>query len=183
MLDMPSADFPRKRTDLTQEVVANCLVAFVRLWKRGKADVAFAAPLAMFAVRQVCAGRHVGTKLNVHDVSSPYAQLAKGIRLQRLDHYDGNSEEWREIVVADHRAMAADVARVRIDFHAWLQILSNRDRRIARLLAGGEATHAVAKRFRLTAGRVSQLRRELADSWLSFQGDKPLPERGGHDVV
>ena len=109
--------------------------------------------------------------------------MAKGIRLERLDHYDSKSEEWREIVVEDRHATAADVARVRIDFHDWLQALSRRRRRIAQLLASGEATHAVAKQFRLSDGRISQVRRELADSWLVFQGDKPSPEKAGRDAV
>ena len=51
---------PELRADLTQEVIANCLVAFVHLVDRGKDDVAYATPLAMFAVRQIRAGRRVG---------------------------------------------------------------------------------------------------------------------------
>jgi len=115
----------------------------------------------------------VGSRLNIHDVSSQYAQLAKGIRLERLDHYDNTSEEWREIVVEDQHATPADIARVRIDFHDWLQALSRHRRRIAQLLASGEATHVVAKQFRLSDGRISQVRRELADSWRAFQGETP----------
>jgi DNA-binding NarL/FixJ family response regulator len=125
----------------------------------------------MFAVRQVRAGRRVGSRLNIHGVSSQYAQLAKGIRLERLDHYDSKSEEWREIVVEDQHTTPADIARVRIDFHDWLRALSSPRRRIAQLLASGEATRAVAKQFRLSDGRISQVRRELADSWLAFQGE------------
>jgi hypothetical protein len=30
----------------------------------------------------------------------------------------------------------------------------------------------MARRFKISAGRVSQLRRELAESWCSFVGDK-----------
>jgi len=165
------------RADLMQEVVANSLVAFVRLVARGKADLAYATPLAMFAVRQTRAGRRVGSKLNVHDVSSPYAQLSKGFHLERLDHYDSKAEEWREIVIEDRRATPADVARVRIDFNDWLHALPRRRRQIARLLASGEATGAVARRFHVSDGRVSQLRRESADSWVAFQGESPSRKR------
>ena len=174
---------PEAQADLMQEVIANCLVAFVHLVDRGKGDIAYATPLAMFAVRQVRAGRRVGSRLNIHDVSSQYAQLAKGIRLERLDHFDSKSEAWREIVVEDQRATPADIARVRIDFHNWLQALSRHRRRIAQLLASGEATHAVAKKFRVSDGRISQVRRELADSWLAFQGDKSAPKKTGCDAV
>jgi hypothetical protein len=51
------------------------------------------------------------------------------------------------------------------------------------MLAAGEATRAVAKQFRLSDGRISQVRRELADSWLVFQGDKPSPEKADRDAV
>jgi len=38
-------------------------------------------------------------------------------------------------------------------------------------LATGETTNAAAKKFRISAGRISQLRRELEESWKKFQGD------------
>jgi len=44
-------------------------------------------------------------------------------------------------------------------------------RQVARTLALGETTKRTARRFRVTAGRVSQLRRELQNSWESFQGE------------
>jgi DNA-directed RNA polymerase specialized sigma subunit len=65
---------------------------------------------------------------------------------------------------------------VRCDFSDWLKSLKRRDRRIAEVLAVGERTQNVAKRFKVSAGRVSQLRRELAESWRAFVGDEPAPE-------
>ncbi len=62
------------REELVAEVIANCFVAFVRLMDRGLDDVVYPTPLAQFAIRQVREGRKVGTKLNVNDVSSEYAQ-------------------------------------------------------------------------------------------------------------
>ena len=44
-------------------------------------------------------------------------------------------------------------------------------RRIAEALALGHTTADVAKRFRVTPGRVSQLRRELQNSWQTFHGE------------
>ena len=38
-------------------------------------------------------------------------------------------------------------------------------------LASGETTSGVAKLIKVTAGRVSQLRRELFDRWREFQGE------------
>ena len=44
-----------------------------------KQDVAYATPLAQYAIKQVRSGRRVGTKINIRDVSSRHAQAAKGI--------------------------------------------------------------------------------------------------------
>ena len=78
-----------------------------------------------------------------------------------------------EVLVEDRRAGPADTAVVRIDFAAWLQLLPRRLRNIATFLANGETTTTAAKRFRVSAGRVSQLRRELFLAWHRFQGDQP----------
>jgi len=44
-------------------------------------------------------------------------------------------------------------------------------RQIAKLLAKGETTGATARKFGLSAGRVSQLRGELERSWQVFQAE------------
>jgi hypothetical protein len=49
---------------------------FTALIRRGKSEVAFATPLANFAIRRVLAGRQVGTKPKLHDVLAPQAQSA-----------------------------------------------------------------------------------------------------------
>ena len=69
-----------------------------------------------------------------------------------------------------------DIVAFWVDFADWLRSLRRRDRRIAESLALGNRTSDVAKRFKVSAGRVSQLRRELAESWRAFVGDEPAPE-------
>ena len=63
------------------------------------------------------------------------------------------------------------MAACRIDFAAWLNTLSDRQRKIAGALATGETTKVVARKFGLTAGRISQLRRELKEAWEAFMDD------------
>ena len=63
-----------EREELIAEVVANAFCAFHRLAERGKTEVAYATPLAWYAVRQVREGRRVGAKMNKHDVTSRYCQ-------------------------------------------------------------------------------------------------------------
>jgi hypothetical protein len=165
------------RQDAIKETIANALVAFVRLVQLKKADLAYATPLARYAVAQINDGRKVGGHLNIKDVMSPYCQRRKKITLERLDHFDEEENAWCEAVVVDTRsAPVSDIVAFRCDFSDWLASLSRRDRRIAESLAIGNRTGDVAKRFNVSAGRVSQLRRELYDSWRQFVGDEPTPE-------
>ena len=159
------------REEAIQDVTASALVAFVRLVELGKADVAFPTVLARYGVSQFRSGRRVGTRLNVRDVSSGYCQQKKGVFVQRLDHYYVKDGEWWEIVVEDRTATPADIAATRIDFGEWLQTLPRRKRRIAETLATGESTSRTARMFRISAGRVSQLRRQLFDAWQEFQSE------------
>lgn len=66
-----------------------------------------------------------------------------------------------------------------------MRSFSLRDRRIAEQLAMGEKTSAVANRFELSCGRISQLRRELHDSWHRFHREEvphQEPDEVGHEV-
>jgi hypothetical protein len=56
----------------------------------------------------------------------------------------------------------------RLDFPAWRRTRCERDRGILDDLMAGERTGDVARRHGLSAGRVSQLRREFRDDWLRF---------------
>ena len=155
-----------EREELIAQVVANCWAAFVALMDRGKEDVIFATPLARYAIRRVRAGRSLGRKQNMRDVSCPHAQKQLGVHLDRLDHYRRN--RWRQILVEDRRAGPAETAASRIDFADWLRRLPDTLRGVAELLGAGETTGTTARQFKLSAGRVSQMRRELKNRWEEF---------------
>jgi hypothetical protein len=160
-----------RREEAIQEALANALVAYVRLYELGKTDVAYASPLASYAAKQVCEGRQVGCPLNSYDVLSPYAQRRQGFSVSRLQRVDENDGTWKEVLVEDPSCTPAELAASRIDFDAWLMHLSRHKRQIASTLAVGETTCDTANKFQLTPGRISQLRRELADSWNEFNGE------------
>jgi hypothetical protein len=159
------------RADAIQEVVASAFVSYVRLIERGKADVAYAGPLARYGACQYLAGRRVGHRMNGHDVTSHYCQRRNGIMVEQLDRFDDPTSEWEQLVVEDKHSTPADVAATRVDFGAWLDSLPVRTRHVAEALATGEATSHVARMFGCSASRVSQLRRELYDAWLAFTGE------------
>lgn len=157
------------REEALQEAECNACLAYARLVRQGRAHIASPTSLARYAAAQYWAGCRVGTALNINDVCSVYCQRRKGVRVGPLAR--GNAQgEWREMLLEDRTASPADLAASRIDFAAFMTSLSQRKRRIAELLATGESTNRVAKLLGLTAGRISQIRRELEAAWESFHG-------------
>jgi len=162
------------RQDAVQETIANALVAFVALVRRGRMSLAYPSVLARYATAQIADGRRVGNKLNVREVLSPYAQRLKGFTVDRLDRHDKDDENtWCEVLVEDRHCGPAQIACTRIDFESWLHSLPCRHRRLAKYLSLGNRTSDAARKFRVSNGRVSQVRRELAESWRKFIGDEP----------
>jgi len=168
---------PSDHQELLAETIANCWVAFARLLDRGLEDVIYPTPLVQYAIRQVRGGRRVGGKLNANDVSSEYCQRRKHFALSSLDQYDEQQEQWKEVLVEDKHAGPAETAASRLDFADWLRKLPKRLRRIAETLATGETTQTTARRFRVSPGRISQLRRELQQAWEAFQGERAFAGR------
>ncbi len=168
---------PEEREEAVQEAVAGTFAAYAALVKRGRERLAFATVLARYAVRQVRVGRQVGGPLNAQDISSRYSQIKKRFRLARLDRFDPQENCWQEAVVEDLRTPILDQVCFRVDFPEWLKTLPRRDRKIAEALSEGRTTTETARRFGLTLGRVSQLRREFERSWLAFHGDEAEREQ------
>jgi hypothetical protein len=167
---------PEARQNATEEVIANAMVAYARLVALGKADVAYAIPLAKFGIAQVRDGRKVGSRHSIRDVLSEYAQRMKGFVVERLDRFDNEESEWKETIIEDRHAGPARTAAARIDIGDWFGLLSERDRKIAGRLAIGETTGEVAREFGLSPGRISQLRQEYYYSWRRFHGEEREPE-------
>ncbi|QDU90897.1 hypothetical protein Pla175_43100 [Pirellulimonas nuda] len=140
--------------DAYSEAIAQSLVNYRSLVDRGLESRAYATPLAGYAVRRQRAGQRVGSSLAKQDALEP-----------------GRREEeatgWAELV-ADRHATPAEIAAVRVDFRDWLDHLPEVKRRLAQTLADGETTQGAAELFGVSAGRISQLRRELAESWRAF---------------
>ena len=148
---------PKPEREAIADVIANSFVAFVRLVERDKIELAYPTVLARFGIVQHKCGRRVGTRLNVKDIRSPYAAAMKGVFVQRLDRFDDEEGVWKEILLEDRTAGPAETAASRLDFAGWLKTLGRRDRKLALTLATGEITGTVAKLFKISSGRVSQL--------------------------
>ena len=163
---------PEAKEEAVSAVVCAACAAFARLAAQGRAHVACPSALARFAIRQYRAGRRLGCKLNIKDVSSDHCQLRKRIRLERLDRRDRETDSWKEVLLEDRHAGPAATAAARIDVQDWFRKMRPQDRRIAQALAVGERTQDVAKRFAISPSRVSQKRLEFRHDWEEFQGER-----------
>lgn len=157
------------REETVHHVLCNACLAYRRLVELSKADLAFPSVLTRFGVAQVRFGWCVGGRLRRRDVMS-VDRCRSGHAVEPLDRYDTEEHAWQAILVAVRHAGPEATAISRLDYGAWFTRLSPRNRRIAALLASGESTTAAARRLRVTAVRVSQLRRTLQRDWLSFHG-------------
>jgi hypothetical protein len=174
---------PEAHHDAVHEVIANALVAYARLVALGKANLAYATPLANYGIAQVRDGRKVASRHSVGDVLSQYAQRMKGFAVKRLDHFDERDGQWREAVVEDRRTPPPDQAAFRIDFPEWLRRHPERNQRIAAALAIGYRPGEVAAEFGMSPARVSQMRREFDASWQEFHGEEVDDDAGAAAVA
>ena len=163
------------KQELQSEVVGHCWKSFIRLFELGRHEDVSPMSLARFAIRAVRSGRRMGASLNINDVSSNYCQRRLGIRTTPFCMIDQHGERLAESLIADERARPDQLVMARIDFSEWLQTLKPLHRKVAEHLSLGESTHSTARIFNLTPGRISQIRRLLEQSWLSFQTE------GGED--
>ena len=160
---------PAERADCVQDAIALAWAWYRCLAQRGRDAADFAAALASFAVRAVQAGRRVTGQEPSQDVLSVTAKLRHGVRVFHLP--EGGtlaSNGWQEAVADNARTPPDEQAAFRIDFPAWLSTRTDRDRRLIVDLAAGERTGDVARKYGLSAGRVSQLRRAFCEDWAQF---------------
>jgi hypothetical protein len=160
---------PLGQEDAVGEVVAYAFCAFRRLVELAKLDAAYAGPLARFGVARVRVGRRIGSRQNTGDVFSKAAQHRAGFSLESVHLADGAL--WQDALSDNRRTPIPDQVSFRLDFRAWLRLLSRRDQKLVVFLSVGNASHEAARHFGISRARVSQLRSELQRSWRAFQGD------------
>lgn len=156
----------RCRKDDFADAIADCLAhawqGYIFALNRGKEPWLFPSMIATFAARKTKVGRKIGKRENAKDVFN--AARAGRIALSHLE----DEEEWQEAVKDNSETPPPDQAAFRIDFPAWLQTLTTRNRKIAKTLAVGHSAKDVAKRFDLSQGRITQLRQQMLDQWEVF---------------
>ncbi len=158
---------PEAREDAIEEGIVHALLAYVRLHEQGRAVVATPSSLAWYSSRLVKRGRLAGGRMNRKDPLSRYAQISHGLHIER------QLSNWIDTLVEDKRAPVADQVAAKMDVGAWFATLTKRMKEIATDLAFGCSTSEVAEKHGVSAGRISQLRRMLEQSWAEFQETVP----------
>jgi hypothetical protein len=158
---------PEASEDAIEQGVVHSLLAYVRLVEQGRPEVATASSLAWYSSRHVRRGRPAGGRMNGKEPLSRYGQISNDIEVEL------QSGNWIHTLVEDKRASVADQVAAKMDFSAWFATLNLRMQQIAKDLAFGCSTRDVAKKHGVSAGRISQIRRLLEQSWAEFQESVP----------
>jgi hypothetical protein len=150
---------------------------FVALSARGRRPEAFVTTLALRCTQAVKAGRRLFGNEGGRDALSPVAQVRHGFAVGRLPEAEASRDrsslpaELSEALADNTRSAVPEQAAFRVDFPRWRASLRARDRKILDALAGGERACEAARRFRISPGRVSQLRREFERGWEAFEAN------------
>jgi hypothetical protein len=161
---------PADREEVEAEAVAAAFRSYVQLKEQGKDPTVFPTMLACFAALRVKQGRRLGGRRDTRDVLSYRAQKSRGFRVISLD---AKEARLAEALRDDTRTPIPEQVAFRVDFPAWLNTMRARDRQMVLALASGDQATEVARRFKLSAGRVTQLRQEWQREWQIFHGQVP----------
>jgi hypothetical protein len=183
---------PHKKEDLIAETIALSWAWYRRLVRKGKDVAQFVSALARYAARAVRYGRRLNGVEKTKDVLSRRAQQRYGFTVESLpastrtsfakiysalrgqQEVDAYEERLRDNTVTP----PPEAAAFRIDFTQFLRALGARDRELAHFLSLGHSAKEAARRFKVSQGRVTQLRQRWCRQWHALQDEEaPLKRR------
>lgn len=167
-----------KIEEMTAETRALAWKYWLRAVATGKNPNKFVSRIADFCCRQVCMGRRLAGQESTRSIHNPVTQREHGITIRNeLPHNRDDESSILDNLRDNTTTPTADAAAFRVDFPAWQERIGPRKARIAEDMAQGDNTGEIAQKHRLSAGRISQLRRELKEDYDEFHADKPKPDR------
>ena len=161
-----------KRADHIAEAIGLAWKWFRRLAQKGKDATRFPTALASYAVRAVRSGRRVVGQERAKEVLSPVAQQRRHFAVGKLPDFSTLSDNPLQEALHDNTVSPVpDQVCFRLDFPAWLATLGQRNREMAEDMALGHRTQDLAEKYRVSQGRISQMRRYFEQDWRRFCGD------------
>jgi len=176
---------PGRRDDAIQDVIGIGWKHWLAAIRHGKDPKEFVSAVADFAVRQVRSGRKLTGQERAKDVMSPVAQRRKNFTVKSLpsslarpyDEICSNPHGQEKMDVVEERLTdntitpPPDQAAFREYWRLFLERLGDKKREIVVDMAGGEGTNELAAKHKVSAGRISQVRREAAELWRNLERD------------
>jgi hypothetical protein len=156
------------------------------LHERAKDPSNFLMAFTTYLARAVNCGRRLAGTAKAKDVLNPRTQKRRGFKVEYLptcirsgqEHLYASplgqelQDELEERLQDNTITPVFDQVQFRLDFRAWLKTLTPRERRMVRGMMRNERTMDLSKKFEVSPGRISQMRRELHDDWLRFLGER-----------
>jgi hypothetical protein len=160
---------PERRHEVISEMVAIAWGWFVRIAQRGKDATKFVSMLATYAARAVRSGRRLCGLEPVTDVLSPRAGQRHSFTVRMLSEVSALDGNVFDQALEDNTVTPIiDQVQFRLDFPRWRATRCARDQHLIDDLMRGERGSEMAVKYGLSAGRVSQLRREFFQDWTRF---------------
>ncbi len=161
------------KQDKIQEVCGHCWRWIQELHQLGKAWWTFVSRLADYACRAVRSGRRIAGMISAKDVMNEITQTRKGFYVGKLPDYSTESCNPLAEALSDNTVSEVpDQVAFRLDFPEFRGSHSQRDQRLMDDLMLGHRTKDVARKFRMSEGRISQLRRQFYEGWGRFHSEE-----------
>ena len=160
---------PHQKEECLAEMTALAWQWYVRLTLRGKDVTRFPSALAAYAAKAVRAGRRLCGQEKSRDVLSARAQRRGGFTISPYSDCGGRSRNVLDDALKDNtRSPVDEQAAFRLDFPVWMRAYGERKHRVIEDLMVGERPLEVAKKHRLSASTISQMRRQFHRDWIGF---------------
>jgi hypothetical protein len=161
-----------RRCDLLCEAVALAWLWYLRLARKGRTPADFLITFARLAARAALSGRRVYGSESTRDVLSPTCRWRRGFAVSPLPDTHAASDTAFEEALCDNTVTPVpDQVAFRCDYPRWRASLCRPTRKLMDAMAAGHRGTELAEAFGLTQGRISQVRRELCESWRAFCSD------------
>ncbi|HEY7427184.1 MAG TPA: hypothetical protein VH682_23320 [Gemmataceae bacterium] len=161
-----------QRADCIAEAIGLAWKWFIRLAQKGKDATRFPTAIATYAARAVRSGRRVVGQEKSKDVLSPLAQQCQHFAVGKLPDFSTlNGSPLEEALHENTVSPVPDQVAFKIDFPTWLGTLGQRNRELVEDMALGHRTLDLAQKYRVSPGRISQMRVYFQRDWGRFCGD------------
>jgi len=166
---------PYTKHDHLAEATALAWSWYLRLVRKGRDPSQFVVTFSQLVARAVYSGRRLCGQERARDALSPVCQRRRGFVVAPLPDGTAMVGNVFDDALADNtRTPVPDQVQFRLDFPRWRKSLGRGRRALVDAMAAGHRTTDLAAMFKISLGRVSQVRRELCESWRTFCSDDPV---------